>query len=122
VTFRKVEIDHFDAMLSHELGRAGKVPAFTNDNAFDPKLHCRSRTEVARHQCGIKRAASVTTEAARISQAIRLGVRHRIAILHSLIVPAACELPMLHKSRTNWDASLGQAKKRFVDGGLHKRV
>ena len=60
---------------------------------LDTELHNGAGAEVAGHQRGIERGVAKTAESPRATQAIDLGVRHRIVVLHATIMTAEMSSP-----------------------------
>ena len=65
---------------------------------------------------------AVRADAAGVAQAVDLGVRDGVAVLHALVVAGGDDLAVDDQRRADGDASLGEALFHFVDGSLHPVV
>ena len=99
---------------------AGEVDALADDDLRHAKLHGGPAAQEAGHQRRIQDGVAVGGLPAGAGEAVDLGVRHRVAALHTAVVAAADDLPVADEDRTDRKPALGQAEPGLVDGGAEE--
>ena len=92
-------------MSAHEFEGARKSAAFTHDHFANPKLHDRAAAEVAGHEGGIEDGVAKSSDSPGVAQTIDLGMRHRVAFLHPLVVTDGEQFLPPGEGRADWDSA-----------------
>ena len=73
-------------MRTHELGRARKGSAFTDDYFFDAELHHGACAKVTRHKSRVENRPVKATDPSGSTKAVDFSMGNRIVFLDALVM------------------------------------
>lgn len=115
---------HFDALGADEFLRALEGLVFTHNDVRDFIEQRGAAAHGAWRERGIQSASLINGRllAARVFEAVHLGVVDDAALLDALVVAASDDFAVAHEHGTDGDAASGEALFRLVNGGLQEGV
>ena len=99
------EVDDFDSLGAEEIGGAGEVVAFADDDFGDSELHGRAAAEIAGHEGGIEDGVAIGLLSAGVHEAIDFRVGHGVAVLDASVAAAADDVVAAHQHGTDGEAA-----------------